>query len=181
MKLELDTSRCPIVVPDTYGTGFCYQIADGMGKDFKQLMIDKAESYIADALAETIFADAKLTMGKFESPRFYNYETDKIYFTLEFDESKLHIISEVVRHTDFFEYSKKFDSCAGFISFYPVDKEKFYEALRNHDKRTDLAVAMYIMYQVEAEYDIDKYQNDYLDEVEDYASGNGYFEDEEAV
>lgn len=181
MIVELNTSICPIVVPDTYGSGFQYEVDDDRWEDFKDLMVDVAKDYISEALTETDFAGAKLTMGKFGSPQWYNFETDWIDFNLEFDERMLkRIKNEACMSTEFFEYTDKYGSRDGFASFYPVKWTEFLEAI-NGNGRQDLAIAMYIMWQFEKEFNADEYQRDYLDDVAEYANENGYFIDDEEV
>lgn len=177
MTIELNTSMCPIVVPDTYGSGFQYKVDDDRWEDFKDLMVDVAKDYISEALTETDFAGAKLTMGKFGSPQYYNYETDWIDFNLEFDERMLkRIKNKACTDTEFFEYTAKYDSHDGFMSFYPVKWTEFLEAIDGNG-RQDLAIAMYIMWQFEKEFNADEYQRDYLEDVDEYAEGNGYMLD----
>lgn len=179
MKLEFNTELLPIVIPDTYGTEFCYEVADDMWEKFKKLMIAKAWAYIKDALDETDFRDAQVIMTEFVSPREYNFRTDSIDFYLEFDDGLIEVMKSKV-NDDFFKYIKKFGSYDGFISFYPTEKDKFYEALEG--KREDklvLAISMYILWQVEKEVDLDKYEEDYIDDVRDYANANGYMIDED--
>ena len=168
MIYELSTDICPIIIPDTYGTGFCYEVADDMWDDFKWLMIDKAEEFIKDVLKE-INLEAKVTMGNFHSPREYNFYTNWIDFNIEVPNTfKMEV------DNDFFEYAKKYDSHPGFVSFYPVTPEKYKES-----KREDLKMSMYILWQFEKENDLQKYHEDYLEAVQDYAQGNGYFIDDE--
>jgi len=179
MIVELDTDRCPLIIPDTYGSGFHHEISDDMWEDFKRLMVDKAKEAIEYALKFTEdFVDAKVTMGKFGSPRWYNFETDWIEFTLEFDDAVLDSI-RVKADDDFFKYAKRnFSSHPGFASFYPIEKDEFTKAL-NGNGRDDLAVAMIILYQFEKENNLGNYHQAYLDDVWEYASGNGYTIDEE--
>ena len=69
---------------------------------------------------------------------------------------------------------KHFGSHDGFISFYPYETKDFYKS-----EDADYIVSMWIMYRMSQENDIEAYQRAYLEDVEEYASGNGYFEDEE--
>lgn len=170
MTYRLSTDICPLVIPDTYGTNFCYYVADEMWDSFKQLLIDKAEEFIKVALKE-INLDAKVTMGEFGSPREYNFSTDWIDFDIELPDNFAIEVND-----DFFEYAKKFGSHPGFVSFYPTTLKEFKES-----KRMDLKLSMYILWLFEKENNLEQYHKDYLDEVEDYAQGNGYFEDEEDV
>ena len=176
MKLEMSTEMLPIVVPDTYGSGFCYEIAENMWDDFKALMMLKARDYIIKALSEINFK-AIIYMVGFTRPREYNFRTDRIDFDMEVDDGLIEVIRNTV-NDNFFEYVKKYGSRSGFISFYPVDKGEFYEALNGKRKdKLALAVSMYIMWQLKDEIDLDEWQSDYIEDVWDYANSNGYFED----
>ena len=71
---------------------------------------------------------------------------------------------------NFFRYvTNKFGSHDGFISWYPYTKEKFYVSEKN-----DYIFSMWVMYRMNEEYDLDKYHKDYMEEVWEYAEGNGY-------
>ena len=172
MIVSLTTEICPIVVPDTYGTNFCYKVDDDMWDDFKKLMISKAEDKITEILNDLSIPYTKIIMGGFHSPRQYNFTTDWIEFELEMPDDYVEIIKANVRNDEesFFRFAKeRFGSYDGFISFYPYTKEKFYES-----EDTDYILSMWIIYKMDKEYNIQDYQNKYLDEVWEYANGNGY-------
>lgn len=185
MKLELSTELCPIIIPDTYGSGFQYECNEGMWDELKQLMIDIAERYLKENLEETDFANATLTMGEFGSPMEYNFITDWINFTLEFDDSLLETIKNTV-DDNFFDYARKrFGSYNGYISFYPYYKEEFMDCLATK-RKLEYIVSMYIMWQVDYVMDLDNVESDYLNEVWEYASCNteifmDYDDDDEAM
>lgn len=65
MLVMLNTDVCPIVIPDTYGTEFCYYVREDMWEDFKQLMIDKAESAIKYALDDLGIPYKEFSYGRF--------------------------------------------------------------------------------------------------------------------
>ena len=177
MIVSLTTEICPIVVPDTYGTGFSYYAMEGMWEDFKQLMVDKAKDAIVYALDDLGIPYTKIIMGGFHSPREYNFTTDWIEFELEMPDDYVETIKANVRNDEesFFRFAKeRFGSYDGFISFYPYKKEDFYES-----EDTDYIVSMWIMYRMNEENDIEAYQREYLDDVEEYANGNGYMRDYE--
>ena len=182
MKLELTTRLVRIVTPDTYGSEICNEVAEGCWDEVEQLMIDEAEERLKEYLAETDFKDAKLTMGKFGSPREYNFGTDWIEFDLEFGDSLLDIIKANV-NDEFFTFIKKYGSYSGFISFYPVTKTEWFRAVDNqmtwHHRASDreLALSQYIEWQLR-EHDFDKITNDYLDDVLEKMGQNGWRADE---
>lgn len=174
MKLELSTNILPIVIPDTYGTEFCYEIDDNMWDDFKQLMVDKAEEAIKYALDDIGVPYKSLTMGKFHSPREYNFYTDWIDFDIEICDEYITNIKTAVNE-NFFKFAKeRFGSYDGFASFYPYDKREFYDS-----SKAEHIFSMWVMYRMSQENDIEDYQKAYLDDVWEYASSNGYTIDEE--
>lgn len=189
MRIELNTNVVDSIVPDTYGTEFCYYIRSDCWEDFKQGMIYKAEEYLKDMLSETDFADAKLEILKFESPREYNFETDSISFTLEFDDSIVDKIAKFATDDVNGEYrfaawlKQKYHSYDGFICTMPDNYEEFMDCLNGN--RSDVsqwrAFAAYISYQIEMTVgrDLQDVQYDYIQDCWEYASQNGYDTDEE--
>ena len=177
MIVGLNTDICPIIIPDTYGTDFCHYVSEDMWDDFKKLMVDKAEEAIKYALDDLGIPYTKLIMGTLKHPRQYNYGTDWIEFELEMPDDYVETIKANVANdeTNFFRFAKKkFGSCPGFYSFFPYTKEKWEEC-----EDTEYIISMWIMYRMNEENDIKAYQNAYLEDVEEYANANGYFEDEE--
>ena len=172
MKIELNTSICPIIIPDTYGTDFCYEIDDEMWDDFKQLMVDKAKEAIEYALDDLGIPYEPLEMGGFHSPREYNFYTDWIDFTINVPDDYVKTVKENVKQDEisFFRFAKqKFGSYDGFISFYPYHRDDFYESEKN-----EYIISMWIMYQMDRENDIEYYQQKYLYDVWEYVYANGY-------
>ena len=177
MRVKLNTEICPIVIPDTYGSGFCYEVDDEMWDDFKEMMVDKAENAIRYALDDLGIGYTSLEMGKLKHPRQYNFYTDWIDFDLEICDDYIRNIKSAVRDNedDFFRFAKKnFGSYDGFISFYPYAKEDFYES-----EKTEYILSMWIMYRMSQENDIENYRREYLDDVMEYAYSNGYMYGEE--
>lgn len=171
MKLELNTEICPIIIPDTYNYGWQHEeIVDWDW--FKELMIDKAKNSIEEVFNDLGIPYKDLEMGKFGSPREYNFYTDWIEFSLEVEDNYIETIKRNVQNDEenFFRYvTEKFGSHDGFISFYPYTKEKFYTGEKN-----DYIFSMWVMYRMNEEYDVNKYHKDYMEEVWEYATGNGY-------
>lgn len=176
MKIELNTNICPIIIPDTYGYGWQYENIDDW-EQFKELMVEKAEGAIRYALDDLGIGYKSLTIGKFNSPQFYNYGTDWIDFDLEICDDYIPNIKIAVRDNedDFFRFAEKhFGSYDGFISFYPYTKEEFYDS-----EKYDYILSMWIMYRMDKENDIREYRREYMYDVWEYAMGNGYVLDEE--
>lgn len=178
MIVSLSTDICPIVIPDTYGTtDWCWEVSEEMWEPFKQLLVDKAKDAIVYALDDLGIPYTKIIMGGFHSPREYNFTTDWIEFELEMSDDYVETIKANVRNDEelFFRFAKeRFGSYDGFISFYPYKKEEFYES-----EDTSFIVSMWIMYRMNEENDIEAYQQAYIDDVNEYAWGNGYMEMED--
>lgn len=188
MKIEMNTSILPIVVPDTYGTDFWCTIQEYYWDDFKKYMIDHAVDCIKENLVYTIFEDAILTPKGMTSPREYNFNTDRVDFFMEFSDDLIEQIKVNINadETEFFNWAKeKYHSYDGFISFMPYEKADYYKAIDKpandkYDYDKERAIAMYIMYQLR-ELKLDKIQDDYLDDCLEYAYQNGMeeYDDEE--
>lgn len=178
MLVSLNTNICPIVIPDTYGaTDWTWEVSEEMWEDFKKLLVDKAKGAITYALDDLGIPYTKIIMGGFHSPKQYNFSTDWIEFELEMPDDYVATIKANVRNDEdgFFRFAKKnFGSYDGFISFYPYEKEDFYES-----EDADYIVSMWIMYRMNEENDIEAYQREYIDDVNEYAWANGYMETED--
>lgn len=175
MMVSLNTDICPIIIPDTYGTGFRNEIMDEMWERFKKAMVDKAEDAIVYALDDLGIPYSDINMGTLHSPRYYNFFTDYIEFELEMPDDYVEIIKANVRNDEeaFFRFAKeRFGSYDGFISFYPYTKTDFYNS-----EDTDYIISMWIMYRMDNENDIECYRQEYLDDVWEYASQNGMIDD----
>ena len=176
MKLELNTEICPIIIPDTYGYGWQYEnIPDW--DFFTGMMVWKAKEFIEYILNDLGIPYRNLEMGNFRSPREYNFYTDWIDFSLETEDDYIETIKRNVQNDEenFFRFvTENFGTHEGFISFYPYEKEKFYESEKN-----DYIFSMWVMYRMNEENNIDEYRRDYMMEVWEYATGNGYVEFEE--
>lgn len=186
MKVILNTSVVDSIIPDTYGTGFCFEIDSEYWNDFKQGMIDKAEEYLKEFLAETDFKDAKLTMIDFHSPREYNFTTDDIGFELEFDDSMIDHIEEFAREDidgdrTFNTWIKgRYKSYPGFICIMPNDYGDFMNNLHSEYYQWK-SIAAFLSYQINQHFDLDKEQEAYIADCWEMASQNGYeiIDDEE--
>lgn len=173
VRIHLNTDICPIIIPDTYGTEFQYEVDEDMWDEFKQLMMDKAYDYIKEALDDIGIPYSNLTVDKFESPQFYNYSTDWIDFSFDVPSNIVEIMESEIDDT-FFDYTEnKFGSHPGFISSMPYTKAEFIES-----DDLDRKVAMYVMYKFSQAFDPDIYEREYLYSVYDDASENGYLIDD---
>ena len=183
----LNTGVVKCIVPDTYGSGFQYEIHPDEWKDFEQLLVDKAGEYIKDCLSETDFKGAKLTVTGLWSPSEYNFRTDEVEFDLEFNDNMIEHIRKTV-DDKFFEYiGRMYRSYDGFISFLPDRKEEFFACLNENESAYHgyrkaeqwKAIAEYISYQISQTQDLDKLQQDFIMDVWEAALREGMEIDEE--
>ena len=191
MKVELNTNVVDSITPDTYGTGFQYEIKEDCVEDLKQGMIDIAERYLTDLLNETDFVDAKLIMKDSHSPREYNFTTDDIGFELEFNDSKIDDIAKFVEadiegDREFVNWLKeRYKSYDGFICTMPNSYGQFMDCLNGKDSEYYQwrAIAAFISYQIQDVMDLEKIQRDYIEDVWEYGNQNGLWidEDEEVI
>ena len=134
MKVELNTDLIECIVPDTYGTNFCYEIKDDEWEDFKQSMVDIGVYWIKEALNETEFAGTEITdVSELKSPREYNFTTDWFNFSLELDDDIMEKIkAKVDKDDEFWKWTRKrYHSYDGFISFMPYEYGEYMKALDN--------------------------------------------------
>lgn len=92
--------------------------------NWEELSINLAKDYFdifKESLYEELASIINLTYVKLESPKFYNYSTDKIVCNVEFDPSSLQALFFMDWDKDVFEdyVSHEFKSCDGFVSHYP--------------------------------------------------------------
>ena len=94
-------------------------------KDYSVAYLDKLSDFIAD---EWEIEAPRMEFIELDSPRFYNFSTDKIVAWIS-DEDIARIVVAIEDDVDFLEYVEaRTKSGPGFISFYTVD-----EALDNKD------------------------------------------------
>lgn len=191
MKLHMNTAILPLIQPGLYGTrlGDTYEwIDEDYNEDFKQALCE----YGLDSMQEILNEDSiKNEIGLceiknviFSSPIWYNYENDWFNFDLIIEDESVNQILfhvEKIYNETFFDWiQEKYCSRSGFISFFPYTKEKYIEAIKRKD--IERAVAMYIMFLINiSDIDLEQYQLDFEDDVQEEGNRNGwfYYEEEE--
>ena len=189
MKLHMNTNILPLIQPGLYGTrlGDAYaDIEEDYNEDFKQALC----KYGLDSMQEILNEDSiKNEIGlcqienvTFSSPRFYNYENDWFDFDLiledEVPKQILYCVENIYKEIFFDWIQEKYCSRSGFISFFPYTKEKYIEAIKGKD--VERAVAMYIMFLINiSDIDLEQYQLDFEDDVQEEGNRNGWFYYEE--
>lgn len=183
MKVELNTDICGILNAGTYWTGLEKMIREDAWDEFTKLMIDEAEKHINKWLDHTVFKHCKVTMGKFYVPKEFNHADTSIDFTIEFGELLLAKIKAGC-YNDFFEWAEEnHGSYNGFYSWYPTKKDKFLKAIEEHketwNNQFELAVSMFIEYQLDSAFGLEKIKNEFYQTISDEINERGLTEDEE--
>ena len=191
MKLHMNTSILPLIQPGLYGTrlGDAYiDIEESYNEDFKQALCEYGLNRMKEILNEDSIKNeiglCQIENVTFSSPRFYNYENDWFDFDLILEDENtkqiLFHVENIYKETFFDWIEKKYRSRSGFISFFPYTKEKYIEAIKGKD--VERAIAMYIMFLIHiTDIDLEQYQLDFEDDVQEEWNRNGwfYYEEEE--
>ena len=191
MKLHMNTSILSLVQPGLYGTrlGDTYEVLEeDYNKDFKQALckygLDSMQEILNENSIKNEIGLCQIENVTFSSPRFYNYENDWFDFDLILEDENtkqiLFHVENIYKETFFDWIEKKYRSRSGFISFFPYTKEKYIEAIKGKD--VERAIAMYIMFLIHiTDIDLEQYQLDFEDDVQEEWNRNGwfYYEEEE--
>lgn len=201
LVLEMSTNWLPLIQPGTYGTNLgdiemC--VSEEYMEDFKKQLCVEACSIMNEIFSEDWFVEkfgnVVTSNGVFKSPQFYNFENDSIEFDLEIVEPK-RLLEDYYGNFEKWELwdiewfekfmEKNYGSHPGFISFFPTSLFKFIKALESEPNKKpryefNMAVSMLIMFAVErSKCALDSYQKDFEDNISEYCSQNGLFEDYE--
>ena len=107
---------------------FCDAIINAQNyKALKKSVAPKYVEYLQLYLKDELSLDIKLSFDSLTSPRFYNYETDRIFANISLTNvRKLFAVSKRDKHDNFRKkISHKFTSYDGFISSYPNDLQSW--------------------------------------------------------
>ena len=189
MKLHMNTSILPLIQTGLYGTrlGDTYEeLEEDYNEDFKQALckygLDSMQEILNENSIKNEIGLCQIENVTFSSPRFYNYENDWFDFDLiledEVPKQILYCVENIYKETFFDWIQEKYCSRSGFISFFPYTKEKYIEAIKGKD--VERAVAMYIMFLINiSDIDLEQYQLDFEDDVQEEGNRNGWFYYEE--
>ena len=148
-----------------------------------------------------MLADNFVEIGEFKkmnSPREYNFRTDRLVFDVEFDETKLEAYCFDTHRDEFDEYlNSHWADRDGFISFIPSTVLRFEFEYENdccsyvhHDDLLDVMLEFYFLQNINFDYvlqDTLEYQREILEyNIALYKDGKGeghdfYFDNEEEV
>lgn len=190
MKLEMSTNILPLINPGTYGT-----ILDATENDIREDCVEEWENAILhhgmEKMSEMFFegeivsqfGEIRVKNGVFKSPQFYNYQNDWIEFDLIVPDEAILEIRTSYFDDDFFKWAKdNYGSRSGFISFFPVEREKFERAICEDSYDFCRAIAMIIMKSFDdciGEEEMEMYQHDFEDDVLNELCNNDWQEDYE--
>lgn len=100
----------------------CYENERLLGAAYSAVMWGDVHRQYAEAYCRSFAHEYKLNLSfeSLQSPKYYNFETDRIF--AEVSEDEVGRLFAEVDHEDLAVVAKKrFTSCAGFISFYDPD------------------------------------------------------------
>ena len=208
MILELSTDLCPIVDVGLYHSRLSPENLFGWVEDEVQrsdVLTEEEKDYFFDQVSfgfdsnkykeviakyaaaeiEDFFNDIRdmLKVSRcgevsINSPSYYNYRTDWLFFDVEIDESEIQWIYDmVVDDADFFKWADRYKSYPGFISSMPHTKNEYLRAITGKD--LERAVAMYITYIGEKNGLLTENNrtNSYQEYLEEKISANNSYED----
>lgn len=173
----LDTSNTPIL-----DCGLYYTLLgeldpgryDERFKEFEDCVKECAQPILDELVRKTPNFEV-VSVGTYYHPRYYNYETDSLEFTVKYTGDELGtVIEEYSNNQDFIDFLQNYKSYDGFISFYADNKDEF--ITQDYIK----SVSQIIKYNVTQEeyeraneelyYDVEDcgfYPDDYEDEMEE--------------
>lgn len=147
----LDTSNTPIL-----NCGLYYTLLgeldpgryDERFKEFEDCVKECAKPILDELVRQTPNFEV-VSVGAYYHPRYYNYETDSLEFTVKYTGNELGtVIEEYSNNQDFIDFLQNYKSYDGFISFYADNKDDFVK--QDYAK----SVSQIIKYNVtEEEYD----------------------------
>ena len=135
--------------------GFCRKVAESAAS-----FLDSDSSIDTDILSD-------LTLDHIDSPRFYNFSTDRLVLNVSVDVQKLSEYA-LIQHLDAFEsYLKEnYTSCDGFISFVPNNAHEFKHWMEyeyHHDMAIDVLIEFYLLSTI----DLDSYHRDLYEKAQE--------------
>ena len=165
MKFEVNTNVIPVISVGSYGSGM-YDDYVCNADDIKESILDCAPDIVEEAIRE-VCPSAKVSDCSVYMPRYYNYETDELNFTLDIsDEDYQRMYDECINDPDFPKFLKNnYKSYDGFISFMADNMDEF-EGQEDYRKLSQLIMFLY------SDSDRDTYQADYDEAVYYWLSEN---------
>lgn len=146
-------------------------------KSYANTYIDKLEDCYYESGVPFLLPKDSVKLVSFEmtSPRYYNFETDKLHITADFSNECLNILRNRARETGFAELVKaEFTSREGFNSFHSSDvKDWLQKDITEWDNIKFGTLIDYVFEKIHhEESECKHYLDDVVEEVMDYVSGN---------
>lgn len=94
-------------------------------KEFEECVMNEALPILQDLVSKTDGFEV-VSVDNYYHPRYYNYETDELDFTVKYNKDDLgDVIEQYSNNPEFIEFLKNYKSGDGFISFYADNKDEF--------------------------------------------------------
>jgi hypothetical protein len=175
MKILLNTNICPLLdvglyesalseAIDPYDENGNYLEVDeydmkGYKDHIKPIIKNCLTNIIDGCVNSTLAAEDKIKfidVDNYYSPRFYNYESDTIDFTIQIKLSTIKTLSErCLNDSNFISFLEEFNSRDGFISFTPCNKSEFLASLKNDRSRAVALILWFLCKESMLEYQMD--------------------------
>lgn len=165
MKVEVSTNLIPVISVGSYGeTVYDGYVVDA--DDIKECILENAPEVVEDAIRE-VCPSAKVSDCSVYMPRYYNFETDELNFTLDIsDEDYKEMLYECIDDPDFEDFLKdNYSSYDGFISFVANNVEEF-EKQEDYKKVSQLIMFLYTKDDLR-----ETYQYDYEEKIYEWLLG----------
>lgn len=118
-------------------------------KEIAGIYIDMLESVLSDALPSDVGDSFELAYTGMYHPRFYNFETDSIEFTFEYDDSlKSYLAKYAMDNKEDFDWflHDNFTSRDGFYSFAPNNYAEWLEGYNENNTQCVSALLTYFLH-----------------------------------
>lgn len=188
ITVEMSTNVIECITPDTYGSGLQSLISEDMWAEFEtDVLLKFGEKYLKEALQNTVFCKNKIFGFKLKSPSSYNYSTDSIEFMIElpiFFFKKYFAKLGAEGKKELFDWCKDtFKNSSGFISQMPKTQEQFEKYLNegpnSYSYNFERALGAIMSFEIAKNIDTELYQQQFMEDVIEYAYENGYSDDDE--
>lgn len=127
---QLSTGNTPILDVGLYYT-ILNELNPGRGanperfKEFEESVKEHAEDILSELVEKTDGFEL-VSVDNYYHPRYYNYSTDELDFTVKYNKDDLKdLIERYSNDENFVEFLKNYKSYDGFISFYADNKDEF--------------------------------------------------------
>jgi hypothetical protein len=143
-----DEVQCSDVLSEAEKDYFFDNVCIGFDTEkYKKIIAEYAAAEIEDFFNDIsdIVKIRRCGDTSINSPAYYNYRTDWLFFDAEIDEDEIQWIHDMVlSDADFFTWADRYKSCSGFTSSMPHTKSEYLRAINGKD--IDRAVAMFLTY-----------------------------------